>query len=343
MISYVLQLYLAEISPRQYRGTFGAMNELALTIGVFIGQFAGNYITYYWLALASLAITVLYTGPALCLLQETPRWLITQGKVKEAQGVLLWLRGAEYDVYEELSEIKEQCDSETTLSLLEKFQEFKKKPVYHPVLLAVMLVFFQASTGIEAIVFNIKDILKHAKVPYPGQMAALTTGGVQMFFSFIGARLVDILGRRTLLIISSPVIIISLIALGAYEMFYYKPSCYPLFAIISVAVFIAGFSIGWGNATYVLISEMVPLRVRGTGVGIATVANWCFIIISTGLFRNYQEAVKPWGVFWSFGLASICGLIYVILFIPETKGKSLEEIENKFKTSSILICTGIRS
>ena len=319
------------------------MNELALTFGVFVGQFAGNYITYYWLALVSLAITVLYTGPALYVLQETPRWLITQGRVKEAQGVLLWLRGTEYDIYEELSEIKEQCDSETTLSLLEKLQEFKKKSVHHPVLLAVLLVFFQAFTGIEAIVFNIKDILTHAEVPYPGQVAALTTGGVQMFFSLIGARLVDILGRRILLTTSSLVVIISLAALGAYEMFYYKPGCYPLFAIISVAVFIAGFSIGWGNTTYVLISEMVPLRVRGTGVGIATVANWCFIIISTGLFRNYQEAVKPWGVFWSFSLASICGLIYVILFIPETKGKSLEEIENKFKTSSnkcpIVICT----
>ena len=138
-------------------------------------------------------------------------------------------------------------------------------------------------------------------------------------------------------------IIISLAALGAYEMFYYKPDCYPSFATISVAVFIAGFSIGWGNATYVLISEMVPLRVRGAGVGIATVASWSFIIISTGLFRNYQEAVKPWGVFWSFSFMSICGLIYVLLFISETKGKSLEEIENKFKTSTnacpVLICT----
>ena len=310
------------------------MNELALTIGVFGEQLAANYITYYWLALASLVVTALYTGPAAYVLYETPRWLMTQGKVKEAQEVLLWLRGAQCNIDEELLEIEEQCDSETTLSLIEKLQEFKKKPVYYPVVLAIMLVFFQAFTGIEAIVFNIKDILKHAEVPYPGQMAALTTGGVQIISSLIGARLVDILGRRTLLIASSVLIIISLAALGAYEMFYYKPDCYPVFGIISVAVFIAGFSIGWGNVTYVLISEMVPLRVRGIGVGIATVANWSFITISTGLFRNYQEAVKPWGVFWSFCLISICGLIYVILFIPETKGKSLEEIENNFKTST---------
>ena len=309
------------------------MNELALTSGIFLGQFAGNYITYYWLALASLAVTVVYTVPAPFVLKETPRWLVTQGKIKEAQDVLLWLRGKKYSIHRELSEIEKQCDLET-LSLLEKLQEFKKKSVYYPVVLAVVLVFFQCFTGIEAIVFNSKDILKHAEVPHPGQVAALTTGGVQIIFSLIGARFVDILGRRTLLITSSLVIIISLTALGAYEMFYYKPNCYPLFAIISVTFFIAGFSFGWGNATYVLISEMVPLRVRGIGVGIASVASWTFIIITTGLFRNYQEAIKPWGVFWSFSFMSICGLIYVILFIPETKGKSLEEIENYFKTST---------
>ena len=315
------------------------MNELALTFGVFLGQFAGNYINYYWLAVASLGVTVLYTVPAVCALKETPRWLVTQGKINEAQDVLLWLRGKEYNIYKELSEIEEQCDSERTLNLLEKLQEFKKKSVYYPVVLAVILVFFQGFTGVEAIVYNIKDILMHAEVPYPGQMAALTTGGVQMLFSLIGARLTDILGRRTLLITSSLVIIISLTALGAYEMFYYNPNCHPLFAVVSVALFIAGFSIGWGNVTYVLISEMIPLRVRGTGVGIATVANWSFLIITIGFFRNYQKAIKPWGAFWSFGFISICGLIYLILFIPETKGKSLEEIENYFKTKhSMIIC-----
>ena len=313
------------------------MTELSYTFGVFLGQFVGNYITYYWLAVASLGVTVLYTVPSVCALKETPRWLVTQGKINEAQDVLLWLRGKEYNINEELSEIREQCDSERTLNVLEKLQEFRKKSVYYPVILAVILVFFQSFTGIEAIVFNIEDILKHAEVPNPGQMAALTTGGIQMLFSLIGAYLMDILGRRVLLITSSLVIIFSLTALGVYD--YYKPNLHPLFAVVSVAFYIAGFSIGWGNVTYVLISEMIPLRVRGTGVGIVTVVNWSFLIITIGLFRNYQKAVKPWGTFWSFGFITICGLIYVILFIPETKGKSLEEIENCFKTKhSIIIC-----
>lgn len=317
------------------------MNELALTAGVFLGQLIGNYVTYYWLALASLVVTVLYTIPAAYVLRETPRWLVTQGRIKEAKDVLMWLRGMKYDINTELSEIEEQCDSETMLSLLEILQEFKKKSVYHPVLLAVVLVFFQSFTGIDAIVFNIKDILNSTEVPYPGQMAALTTGGVQMIFCLIGARLIDFLGRRTLLISSSLVIIVGHIALAAYEMFYYEPHCSPIFAIVGVAFFVGGFSIGWGNVVFVLVSEVVPLRVRGAGVGISTVASWSFYSITTGLFRNYQNAVKPWGVFWSFGFMCICGLIYVVLFIPETKGKSLEEIENYFKNKkrSTIICT----
>lgn len=76
----------------------------------------------------------------------------------------------------------------------------------------------------------------------------------------------------------------------------------------------------------------IPLRVRGAGVGMATMANWFFLTITTGLFRNYKKAVKPYGVFWSVSFICICGLIYVIVFIPETKGKSLEEIEKYFKS-----------
>ena len=309
------------------------MNEFAQTSGVFIVQLAGDYVSYYWLALASLSVTCLYTIPAIKL-KESPRWLLTKGRDKEARDILVWLRGDEYDVDTEIKEIKEQCDSNETLSLSEIIQEFKKYSVYYPVLLAVILTFFQSFTGIDAVVFNAKDIYKHAKVPNPGIMASITCGGIQSLFALVGARLTDILGRRTLLITSSVFLIFSLTAMGAYEMFYYNPNCYPLFAIISLAFFIGGFSIGWGAVTFVYLPEIVPLRVRGIGVGIATVASWSFIILLTGLFRNYQIAVKPWGAFWSFGIICFFGLIYVVFFIPETKGKSLEEIENYFKRNS---------
>lgn len=142
------------------------------------------------------------------------------------------VEGYLYDVDKEIQEIEEQCSSSETLSLSEILQEFQKCSVYYPVLLAVFMVFFQSFTGIDAVVFNAKDIYRHAKVPYPGVMASVTCGGVQSLFALVGACLTDMLCRRTLLMTSSVFIIFSLTAMGTYEMFYYNPDCYPVFAVL---------------------------------------------------------------------------------------------------------------
>ena len=310
---------------------------------MFIAQVVGTYTTYYWLAVITLVVISLFTLLAVTL-KETPRWLMTQNRQHEAREVLMWLRGSQYDVDKELKGIAQQLKSEnnTKLSFLEKIKELKKRSVLHPVTVAVVLMFFQQCSGIAGIVFNAEDIFKGANIKSPGLISSVTIGGTQVVATFLGTLLADVVGRRILLLISSTVMCLSLAVMGTYEFLNEEPYCdppddsnckshlYPM-AIASMACFVAGFSIGMGGLPWIIASEIVPLKVRGFGVGIVTCANLIFVIITTGLFRNFEDAVHSWGAFWSFALLCFFGIIYVAVFIPETKGKSLEEIESSYK------------
>ena len=299
--------------------------------------------TYYWLAVITLAVISLFTLLAVTL-KETPRWLMTQDRQYEAREVLVWLRGSQYDVDKELKEVEQQLELEIKLKLTipQTIRVLKKKSVSYPIIIAVILSFFQQFSGITGVSYNAEDVFKDANIKSPGLLSAIVIGGVQAIAAFFGVLLADVVGRRILLLISSAVMCLSLAAMGTYEYLNEEPYCdpsddsnckshlYPM-AIASMACFVTGFSIGMGGLPWIITSEIVPLKVKGFGVGIVTCANWTFVIIITGLFRNYKDAIHSWGVFWSFGLVCFFGIIYVAVFIPETKGKSLEEIERSFQ------------
>lgn len=322
-----------------------ATGHLVLTVGIFCGQFIGNYITYYWLSIIPLTITCIFVL-MMVTLKETPRWLISQGRRLEARSNLIWLRGPEYDVDKEITEIEEQLDSEEKLSILEVVQEFKKRSVYYPVLLAVFIMFFRQFNGIMAIMFYVEEIFKQSHVQSPGLVSPLATGAVQIITTGVIVVLLDMVGRRVLLILSAAVMCLSLSSLGVYEFLINEPYChpphdpkckdhlYPL-GIASMAGYVLGFSLGWGAIPFLMTSELIPLRVRGAGVGIATCVNWSAAIIITGAFKSYENVVKPWGVSWTFSLMCFLAVCFVVIYIPETKGRSLEDIESHFKSASM--------
>ena len=328
------------MATRNIRGAFVVMNQLAFTSGVFFGQLIGVYIHYYWLAVIPLGVTSVFTLLATTIV-ETPRWLMTQGRKCEAKNVLKWLRGPNYDVDQELQDI-ESVLLQDNLTFVEAVREFKNKSVYYPLILICAVFFFRQFSGIGAILLYAEEIFKRAHVKSPGVTSSFATGGIQIISSVIGVFMPDLLGRRKLLIISSIVMCLSLGTMGAYEYLNNKPYCHPpddtkckkhLYpvAIVSIACFVASYSAGISVASWVLLPEFVPLRVRGIGAGMALFINWGSTIIVAGLFDNYESALKPWGTYWTFSLICLCAAIFSVVFIPETKGKSLEEIEHYFE------------
>jgi len=333
------------MSPRHLRGAFVVTNQLALTSGTFLGQIVGVYIPYHWLAVIPLAITVSFITLSTTI-KETPRWLMTQGKKYEASNVLTWLRGPNYDVEHELQEIQERILSQKKLTLPEIIQEFKSRSVYYPVILACLVMFFRQFSGVFAILFNAEDIFKQAGVKSPGLTSSLATGGVQIVASVIGVLIADLFARRKLLIVSGIMMCLSHATMGAYEYLNSEPYCHPPddpkckshlwpLAIVSIAFYIANYTAGWGSIARLLLPELIPLRVRGVGIGVSFFVSWSSNIFVAGLFDNYESAVRPWGTFWTFSFICFCSVIFTALFIPETKGKSLEEIERSFKERRI--------
>ena len=112
---------------------------------------------------------------------------------------------------------------------------------------------------------------------------------------------------------------------------FYCDDNFGFLAVGCLAIFIIGFSIGWGPIPWVMMGELAPLQVRGILSGIATAVNWSFATVITSAFSKYEEAVQPYGAWWSFCLISVLSVVFVIVFLPETKGKDLEEIEAYFK------------
>ena len=327
------QLYITEISPTSLRGLYGAANQLCVTIGLFMAEMIGTYIDYYWLAMIPLGITCIFAIFTVSL-KETPRWLITHGRLLEAGRVILWLRGSKYDVTNEQKDIEDQVNSERKLTFSETLREFKTKPVYHPLILTLFLMFFQQFCGINAIIFNAEDTFEGvAKGIDPGLLSSLSVGLTQVLATFVGVILTDVLGRRILLISGAIIMCVSISVAGAYEYLHHENHNIPAMGIAGIVCYNIGFSIGWGALPWLLTSEIIPLRVRGAGVAIATFVNWSLVAVVTGGYKYYQEAVNPWYAFWSFGLVCLCAAIFTAIFIPETKNKSLEDIEKSFEAS----------
>lgn len=343
MLMYLLflQLYITEISPKNLRGLFGAMNQLAITVGVLLVQALGIGLSYAWLCVVGLAIMLLYVPLTSMTLRESPRWLISQGRNLQAGKVLAWLRGPNFNVNKEQMEIEAQLASEEKLTFSEKMRALATRSAFHPLVLAMLLMFFQQFSGVNAVIFNGQQIIEQAGVSHAAIMATVTIGIAQVVATLVGVILTDILGRKVLLITGGIIMCLSMAALSVYDLLKNKPYCHPPddskcidnlqpLAITAVMFYIIGFSIGWGALPWLMASELIPMRVRGTGVGIATGINWICAAIVLGFFGSYQNLVKPWGTFLTFGIICLLSIIFVAVFTPETKGKSLEEIEGYF-------------
>ena len=316
------------------------LNQLAISIGVLLPQALGTKLDYVWLSVAALAILVVLV-PLSTTLRESPRWLISHGRNMQARRVLVWLRGPDYNVELEQNEIETQLLGKQKMTAFNFFKEVTTRPVFHPMILSTVVMFIQQFSGIKAVIYNGQSIFEEAGVSNAATVTAITIGGVMVIASIPGAILSDIIGRKMLLVSGNIVMCLSMAALSVYDLLKNEPFCHPPddpkckdhlqpLAITAMIIYMIGFSLAWGALPWLIASELIPLRVRGIGVGVVSCLNWMFSMLVLLSFGSYQDAVKPWGVFLSFGIINLLSIIFVTVFIPETKGKSLEEIEQYF-------------
>lgn len=329
-----VQMYIVEISPTLAKGLFGSMNQLAVTIGIFIVEALGiksDFFAYNTLAVIPMILILIFVVLSTLFLQETPRWLVSRGRVKEAAVRLNFLRKVNFD--KELEELQSALHAEN-ITFLNRVKFLKEKPAYLALFFSISLLVLQQVCGVNAIIFYASRILQKAEFDqYQANIyAAVGIGVIQVIFTFITVIVVDLSGRKILLFIGSVISFLTTFMIGLYFHFDTKlPQALP---VICVAVFIAGFALSWGPVPWVMVSEFSPITVRALIVGVATATNWLFAVIVTAMFDIGAVQNYPYIIWWVFSAFSLISIVFVLL-VPETKGRSLQEIVHDLENYKI--------
>jgi MFS transporter, SP family, arabinose:H+ symporter len=318
--SVVAPLYIAEIAPPKYRGRMVISFQVNIVTGILIA-YLSNYLLqgiggvndWRWM-LGVVAIPSLLFSVLMVMVPETPRWLVLYKKDDEAARNVLALTNQESDTV--IADIKASVNS-----LTEKL--FNKK-FYKPLLLAFLLAFFNQLSGINAIIYYAPKVFEMAGIGRDGALlSTVGIGVINLLFTIAGWYLIDRFGRRTLMYIGSIGYIISL-GLIAYS-FYSEAH---QFITYYVFLFIAAHAIGQGAVIWVFISEIFPNAVRAAGTSFGCLTHWVFAAIIAQVFPYFSNKYGGVEIFAFFCCMMVLQLIFVWKMMPETKGLSLESMEN---------------
>ena len=333
--SVAAPVYISEIATAKNRGKLGAMYQFNIVFGIFIA-FISNYLLkgvggdndWRWM-LGVEALPALIYCFMVVRIPNSPRWLILQkGDAQAAEAVLGGLASPE-EAKAKVAEIQQAVTGAQSQNRREPlFSKRYKKPL----LLAFLLAFFNQLSGINFVLYYAPEILERAGLATKDSLfSSISIGVVNLIFTLVGIRLIDQLGRRQLMKIGSWGYIISL-AIVAW-CFYSGASSNLLLTFI--LVFIAAHAVGQGAVIWVFISEIFPNRVRSYGQSWGTGTHWVFaaaITLLTPLFLDADKGIfreNPWPIFVFFAVMMVFQLLFVLFMMPETKGVSLEEMEDQ--------------
>ena len=335
--SYVVPMYISEISPARVRGALVTLNQLMITIGILLSYITdyllsndNNNASWRWMFLVGFVpAAILLVG--MFFLPETPRWLISKNRWDEGKRILTKLEDADM-IEQTLAEMKNEIalSSQNTAS----FKEILKPWLRAPLIITVGIFFFQQFSGVNTIIyyspiiFKIAGIVSNTATIIP----AIIIGSVNVMACLLSVFLLDKVGRRKLYFVGLCGMIPSLALLGAC--FHFKEalgSSLPVFAILSIVCYIIFIAISLAPLGWLLISEVFPLNVRGVGMSIGSLSHWGFNAIIAFTFLKLVNSLGIDYTFWAYALVCIIGLFWGYYYIPETKGKSLEEIENHWR------------
>jgi sugar porter (SP) family MFS transporter len=338
--SMLTPLYLAEMAPKERRGFIVSLNQFCITFGILVSYIVDYLLTgvandWRWmLGLGAVPGLVLFLG--MLGLPESPRWLAGRGRLDDARGALRRMREST-DVEEELSELRQDTLKEGPRA---PWSALLAHGARRPLIIGVALAIFQQITGINTVIYYAPSIFQAAGMS-SASVSILATAGVglvNVIMTVVAMNLMDRAGRRALLLWGLAGMIIMLVVLSAGFAVGTKGAV-ALITVAAVAVYVGFFAIGLGPVFWLLISEIFPLAVRGRGMSVATVANWGSNFVVTLLFPGVVAQLGSAAAFAIFAVLSVGAWIYTYFSVPETNGKSLEEIEAQLEGETAIGAT----
>jgi len=319
--------YIAEIAPTRVRGRCVTLYQLGIVVGILAAVFVNMLIQrmgdeawniasgWRWMFFAGIAPAILF-GLMIVPAVESPRWLMKVGRRDQAIGVLTEINGSEV-AKQEAAEIENSLATEEG-HISELFTTFRR-----PLLLGIMLAGLQQVSGITPLFSFLPEIFRAAGTATSDAFfQSVLVSLVNLSFTLFALWLVDRAGRKTLILAGTVVQFISFLLVG----WFYHVHGSGLAVLIFVMSFVAGHAFGNGVACWVIISEIYPTKVRGRGMSIATTALWLVGYMGNQMFPVMQKHLGSDGTFWCFSAGALLTVGLVGWLVPETKGRSLEEI-----------------
>ncbi|CBI17510.3 hypothetical protein VitviT2T_005519 [Vitis vinifera] len=334
VISYTVPVYIAEISPQNMRGGLGSVNQLSVTLGILLAYVLGLFVNWRVLAvLGILPCTILI--PGLFFIPESPRWLAKMGMTEDFEASLQVLRGFDTDISVEVTEIKRSVASTGKRTTIQ-FSDLKRKRYWFPLMVGIGLLMLQQLSGINGVLFYSSNIFEAAGIS-SSDIATVGLGVIQVIATGVTTWLVDKAGRRLLLIVSSSGMTLSLLLVSVA--FYLKDvisedsrfySILGILSLVGLVALVITFSLGVGAIPWVIMSEILPVSIKGLAGSIATLANWLTswaVTMTANLLLSWSKG----GTFAIYTLMTAFTIVFVTLWVPETKGRTLEEIQRSFR------------
>ncbi|XP_076051174.1 facilitated trehalose transporter Tret1-2 homolog [Oratosquilla oratoria] len=396
LLSLTIPVYLGEVVQPEIRGTLGLLPTTIGNGGILFCFLLGAYVNWSVLAYAGIIIPVIFVAMML-FVPETPRWYVSKERYEDAQQSLRWLRGSAWDVEEELYAIRanmEACAAEVGQTTA---RDLLRREYLRPLGISLGLMLFQQLSGINAVIFYTVSIFKMAGSSLDQHLCTIIVGVVNLLSTLVANALIDRLGRKILLYLSSALMVLSLAALSGFFLVRHfaaeavaalgpdpspavvlqaglsgiqltkvqeeevevvldsAPAVLPngtlafeeeeegqedhalwlltlsqdlsWLPLLSFMVYVVAFSLGWGPIPWLFMGEALPARIRGPAASFVTALNWSATFVVTKTFPGMVEHLGPHGVFFLYTGVMVLSLAFTVALVPETKGRTLEEIE----------------
>lgn len=342
LASNLSPMYIAEVSPASMRGRFVSLNQLTIVIGILLAQIVNWQIAqpvapgatdaeilaswngqtgWRWMFWAETLPAGLFFA-LMFLVPESPRWLAKNGNDEKVVAILSKIGDKQYAL-NELRSIKTTLKSDAAKV---NFRDLLHPGMKRILLIGMILAAFQQWCGINVIFNYAEEVFAAAGYGVSDILFNIVvTGSVNLIFTFVAIYTVDKLGRRALMMFGAGGLAGIYGIMGAA--FYFEITGWPLLLLVVLAI--ACYSMSLAPVTWVVLSEIFPNRIRGAAMAVATVSLWLSSFLLTYTFPLLNDAFGASGTFWLYGIICIAGLTFIYKKLPETKGKSLEEIENE--------------
>lgn len=330
--SVVVPMYLSELAPKEVRGKLTSLMQLLVTVGILLAYIVDFGLSsggdWRWMIGLGVVPAVLlmfgiYTQP------ESPRWLaVNRADTDDAEKVLVGLRGDRKAAVAELAEIRDSARKEAEQAeplRLRMLTTGRLRPIF---IVGMLLVFFQNFVGINTIIYYAPTLLTHVGFGASGAILAnVGIGAVNMLMTLPAMRLIDVAGRRPLLLYGALGMCLAMILLAVVNLSGLGSG--PLLlalTLVGIIGYIASFSISWGPVQWVALPELFPLKVRAGAVGLCVVFNWLFNLLVALAFPTLLATFGAGLNFLFFAVMTGLAFLFVSRLMPETKGRSLEDI-----------------